>query len=132
MNPEELRRLAAEVRKKSYSPYSGFKVGAALKVKGNDIPFVGTNVENSSYGGTICAERSAVLAAVAAHGKVEFEGIAVVAECDPPVVPCAMCLGVLAEFCPPDFPIYSCSPDQVERVFRLGELLPNPFKLDPK
>ncbi len=130
MTPDQLRNLAADARNKSYSPYSGFAVGAALKLKGIDQPVLGTNVENASYGGTICAERSAIVAAIAQYGKVEFEALAVVAVCDPPVVPCAFCLGVIAEFCGSDFPIYSCSPEKVEKVYRLGDLLPNPFKLD--
>jgi cytidine deaminase len=130
MDSEELFRMALKVRENSYSPYSRFKVGAALKLKGVETPILGTNVENSSYGATICAERSAILAAIAQFGKVPFEALAVVADCEPYVVPCAACLGVIAEFCDPDFPIYCANLKGIQKVFKLKELLPSPFRLE--
>lgn len=130
MDPNTLFQSALHVRNHSYSPYSGFRVGAALKIQGIDEIVTGTNVENASYGATICAERAAVLAAIARYGKIPFEAIAVVADAQPYVVPCASCLGVLAEFCPPDFPIYCCNLDGIQKVLLLRELLPNPFRLE--
>lgn len=129
MDPQELYRLALEARSRSYSPYSRFAVGAALLVSGIPEPVLGTNVENASYGATICAERAAVVAAIARYGRRAFEALAVVADCEPYVVPCAQCLGVLAEFCGPDFPIHCGNLQGLGRTFRLGELLPNPFRL---
>ncbi len=130
MDPNILFKYALQVRDRSYSPYSGFRVGAALKVAGVEEPVTGTNVENASYGATICAERAAVLAAIARYGKVPFEAIAVVADAQPYVVPCAACLGVLAEFCPADFPIYCCNLEGIQKVLQLRDLLPNPFRLE--
>lgn len=119
--------LACSARKNSYSPYSHFAVGAALKLRqGSTV--TGCNVENASYGGTVCAERTAVFSAVS-HGYRDFEYLVVVTETSPPSPPCAFCLGVLAEFCPPEFPIYLANLKGVERSLTLGELLPYPFQL---
>jgi len=121
--------VAVQARAHSYSPYSHFAVGAALKLAGQDVYVPGCNVENASYGGTICAERSAVVAALAHFGSSKFESITVVTESDPPAVPCALCLGVLAEFCGPDLAIHLATPDGVKITWRLGDLLPHPFQL---
>ena len=96
MNFEKLIEQARVVRDKAYAPYSNFKVGAALLTKSGRI-FTGCNVENLSFGLTICAERNAVAAAIAA-GEREFAAIAVVAESRTPVSPCGACRQVLAEF----------------------------------
>lgn len=96
MNLEELISAAREVRENAYAPYSHFQVGAALRTASGRI-FRGCNVENLSFGLTICAERAAVLAAVAA-GETRFEAIAVVADSVQPVTPCGACRQVLAEF----------------------------------
>ena len=120
---------ATEARTHSYSPYSKFKVGAALKIKGKDIYVPGCNVENASFGGTWCAERSAVVSAVSQYGKVEFESITIVTDTNPPAYPCAFCRGVLSEFCEGDLVVYLANPDGVKLTTTLGELLPHPFKL---
>lgn len=121
--------VATEARRHSHSPYSKFAVGAALKLKGQDIYVPGCNVENASFGGTICAERSALVAAVSQYGKVEFESVTVVTETDPPAYPCAFCRGVLSEFCGPELVVYLATPAGVKITTTLGELLPHPFKL---
>lgn len=100
---------ALEARERAYAPYSGFSVGAALQATDGRM-FLGCNVENASYSMTICAERNAVLQAIAA-GQRSFRSIAIVGgktaeeARETPCVPCGACLQVLAEFCDGDFPI---------------------------
>src|SRR5439155_15659346 len=107
--------------------YSRFVVGAAIRTASGEI-FVGCNVENVSYGLTICAERAAVFSAVAA-GHRQFNALAVVAEGG--ATPCGACRQVLAEFCH-DLPIYlvdAARPDRIEEV-RLRALLPRAFRFE--
>ena len=94
----ELIGKATEVRNQAYAPYSSFAVGAALLCDDGTV-FEGVNVENGSYGLTLCAERSAVVAAVTS-GRQAFTELAVVADTKGPVRPCGACLQVLAEFAP--------------------------------
>jgi cytidine deaminase len=96
MSNEALVALARAVREKAYAPYSHFPVGAAIRTKSGHV-YCGCNVENLSFGLTVCAERAAVFAAVAA-GEKDFEAIAVVADSVQPVTPCGACRQVLAEF----------------------------------
>ena len=122
---EALTRRAWAARRQAYAPYSGFAVGAALLSSSGEI-FSGSNIENSSFGLTICAERVAVSTAVQA-GCREFAAIAVVAETDSPVAPCGACRQFLAEF-NPSLPIYSAGRDGVHTSWSLSTLLPSPFK----
>ncbi len=124
---ETLVNEAYTARNRAHAPYSGFAVGAALADEHGDV-YVGCNVENASYGATICAERGAVISAIARTGKPTFRALAVVTNDDPPAVPCALCLQVLAEFCSPEFPIFLATLDgTVHRTLKLRELLPIPF-----
>ncbi len=123
MDTTELVRAAAEAREKSYSPYSNFSVGAALLACGR--VFKGTNVENSSFGLSMCAERVAIFNAVS-EGCRDIEAIAIYAERMP--YPCGACLQVMAEFCSPDCKVIVATSNSIEE-YTLGELLPKSFSL---
>ena len=107
----------------AYAPYSGFKVGVVL-VGADGRTFRGCNVENVSYGLTICAERSAVSAAIAA-GCRDFSKIVILADTDEPVSPCGACRQVLAEF-NPDMEIILANFHGKTARYKLSELLPRP------
>ncbi|ORY88175.1 cytidine deaminase-like protein [Leucosporidium creatinivorum] len=94
---------ALKARDGSYSPYSNFRVGAALLAEDETI-VLGANVECASYGGTICAERTAIVKGVS-DGHKRFNGLAVSSDVDGPISPCGICRQVLREFCPLDMPI---------------------------
>ena len=121
MNPDELLAEALNVRATAYAPYSQFPVGAALETRSGRV-FTGCNVENLSFGLTICAERNAVFAAVAA-GEREFTRIVIVADSREPVTPCGACRQVLAEFSL-EMEGRSVNLEGEEYVTRLDELLP--------
>ena len=117
---DQLITAATAARLAAYAPYSNFQVGAALLAKNGHV-FTGCNVENLSYGLTICAERNALFAAVAA-GVREFEAIAIVADTREPVSPCGACRQVMAEF--GDFKIVGATLDGRTFESTVGALLP--------
>lgn len=121
MTVEDLLKEASLARQQAYAPYSRFAVGAALLTRSGRI-FTGCNVENISFGLTICAERAAVFAAVAS-GERQFIRIVVVADSKTPVSPCGACRQVLAEFAPE---LEIISGDLAGGTYRaaLSELLP--------
>ncbi len=119
-----LARAARAVRKRAYAPYSSFRVGAA--VRAGDAIHAGCNVENASYGLTLCAERVAVATAVAA-GARRIDAIAVASGTDEPTPPCGMCLQTLAEFAGPELPVRLVGARGGAVDTTLGELLPRAF-----
>lgn len=119
----ELARQAREVQRHAYCPYSKFRVGAALEAADGRV-FVGTNVESASYGLTICAERMAIGAAVAA-GARGFSRLVVATDVDPPASPCGACRQLLAEF-GLDLEVIAVGP-KTERRWILRDLLPDAF-----
>ncbi len=123
MKHDDLVATARGVMKNAYAPYSKFHVGAALEAADGRV-FVGTNVESASYGLTICAERMALGAAVAA-GARSFRRIAVTTDVDPPAAPCGACRQLLAEF-GLQLDVISAGP-QSERRWTLADLLPAAF-----
>ncbi|KAB2967129.1 MAG: cytidine deaminase [Thermoanaerobaculia bacterium] len=127
MDWEPLVAAAARARESAWAPYSRFAVGAAVLVA-DGRTFAGCNVENRSFGLALCAERSAVAAAVAA-GSRDLVAVAVLADADPLAPPCGLCRETLAEFAGPDLPILLAAPDGRRRERRLGELFPEPFRL---
>ena len=128
MLDKELLQLAIQARENSYSPYSGFRVGAALLGKSGKV-YSGCNVENAAYSPTNCAERTAVFKAVS-EGEREFSAIAIVGGKGDMLAdlcaPCGVCRQVLAEFCGGDFRVVLGTPENI-RVFTLAELLPLSF-----
>ena len=127
ISPTTTFETAKRVRLHAYAPYSGFKVGAAAAIEGIPEPLGACNVENVSYGATVCAERNLVAAIQAAHGSVRLEHLVVVTDAEPPAVPCALCLQVLQEFCSPELPIHVANLQGIQHTLKLKELLPNPF-----
>ena len=125
---ELLLRKAAEARNKSYAPYSGFQVGAALLAKDGTLYTAG-NIENAAYTPTICAERTALFHAVS-DGKRSFKAIAVIggkSGSEPGFcAPCGVCRQALSEFCDPEMPVYLGTAEDIS-VHTLGELLPLSF-----
>lgn len=120
---DPLVSAARAAQQQAYAPYSRFRVGAALESEDGRV-FAGCNVENASYGLTICAERAAVCNAVGA-GARRFRRVVVVSDCDPPAAPCGACRQVLAEF-GRDFRVDAVGPSG-SASWTIGELLPAAF-----
>lgn len=118
-------QMAQAVRELAYAPYSNFKVGVALLGKSGKI-YQGCNIENASYGLTICAERVAAAKAIS-EGERDFRGIAIVADTDKPCPPCGMCRQFLYEFSP-DMEIIMANLEGEVLKVTLRELLPNAFR----
>jgi cytidine deaminase len=124
----EQARLAAE---QSYSPYSHFRVGAALRLTNGEV-VTGTNVENISFGLTICAERSALVRAVSQFGPgIRIEAVAVANLNDAASPPCGACRQMLAEFTQPDAPVAFPVADG-QRTMAFSEILPLAFEMKLK
>lgn len=121
---EPLRDAALAVMERAYAPYSSFRVGAALVATDGRV-FVGCNVENASYGASICAERGALLAAVA-HGARHFARIVVATEGEEPTPPCGVCRQVLAELAPA-LEVVSVTRGGAAARWSLTDLLAHPF-----
>ena len=113
---------------RAHAPYSRYQVGAAVLSEDGRI-FSGCNVENASYGATMCAERSAIFGLVSA-GQRQILGVAVYAAGEPMAMPCGMCRQVISEFCA-DAPVLVAGPRGVLRR-RFALLLPEAFRLDPE
>jgi cytidine deaminase len=122
---EQLIKVAALARERAYAPYSKYRVGAAIRTKRNKI-HSGANIENASYGLTVCAERCAAFAAVAAGDTKDWDAIAIVTDEDVLPSPCGACRQVLHEFSP-DLKVILATTTGLRKVTTLRELLPEPF-----
>jgi cytidine deaminase len=120
----ELVKYAKQARRRAHAPFSKFKVGAALRTRSGEI-VTGCNIENASYGLTICAERTAVFKAVS-EGLTSFDAIAVVADSPRVAAPCGPCRQILWEFCG-DIWVHMENLKGQGRTLRMSELLPHPF-----
>lgn len=127
INPSKLLAEAGKAAKQAYAPYSKYRVGAALLTYDETI-FHGCNIENSSYGLTICAERTAIFSAIAA-GKRKFRALAIVSSGRKKPSPCGACRQVLSEFCG-NIPVYFASSKDLKtfKCIQSVDLLPEAFK----
>ena len=130
-NPKQLIEISIEQLKYSYTPYSGFKVGAALLAKNGRV-YTGCNIENAAYTPTNCAERTAFFKAVS-EGRRDFTAIAIVGnkrgEAGDYCPPCGVCRQVMAEFCKADFEILLAKDTENWKSYTLEQLLPERFTL---
>jgi cytidine deaminase len=127
MNYDELFKQAKEVMQRSYSPYSHFKVGAALLMKDGKI-VTGTNIENASYGLSNCAERSALFAAYSqGYHKDDILALAVTSTSTPPASPCGACRQVISELINEDVPVFIFNDKGEQYEVKVKELLPFAF-----
>jgi cytidine deaminase len=124
---EKALEKAKGAMENSYSPYSEFRVGVAI-ISTDDRIFAGTNVENSSYGLTVCAERAAIFSAVA-KGVRRIKYLVLVSDSDKYITPCGACLQVISEFAN-DLKIESVNKNGEKETFSLKQLLPKSFKLE--
>jgi cytidine deaminase len=120
----KLLAQAKKARRRAYAPFSKFKVGAALETQGGKV-YTGANIENASYGLTLCAERVAIFTAVAA-GERKFRRLAVVADTQQLTSPCGACRQIIWEFCG-DVEVILGNLKGKTEVRRMSELLPEPF-----
>lgn len=129
MDWTELLQTATATRELAYCPHSNFQVGSAILTEDGKV-FAGCNVENRTFGLTVCAERVATLSAVA-KGHRRLAAVAVVTDTEPPSPPCGQCLEVLTEFGHSDLPVLLANLDGTRKEYRLGDLLPHPFEFEP-
>jgi len=123
----ELYKMAKEAKNMSYSPYSNFRVGAAVIMENGKV-YTGANIENSSYGATVCAERSAIFRAVL-DGNHKIKALAVAADTEDEIFPCGICLQVVGEFCDNETKILCGRGNGDYVVYSLEDLLPKRFSL---
>lgn len=129
MAHDALIAAAADARGRAIAPYSGFRVGAALETADGRV-VTGCNIENATFGLTVCAERVALLTALAA-GDRAFRAVAVVTHADEPATPCGPCRQLLWEYCG-DVDVITANTAGAIVRYRLSELLPHPFTLIPE
>jgi cytidine deaminase len=128
MNYAELLQIANKVKSNSYSPYSKFRVGAVLVSEEGNL-YSGVNVENSSYGLTNCAERSAIFKAVS-EGERKFKTIVIASDAEDFITPCGACRQVMMEICGKNLDVVLSNSDNEIRILKMEDLLPLSFNKD--
>jgi cytidine deaminase len=123
---KELYQVASLVRENAYCPYSGHKVGAAIKTTEGEI-YSGCNIENSSFGATQCAERVAIQKAISEKGQIHIQEVLVITDSTPPWPPCGMCRQVIGEFAKEITTIYTANLNGEFETFFFKELFPKAF-----
>jgi cytidine deaminase len=124
---DELHVRAIQARTHAHAPYSNHKVGAALRLSTGEV-FSGCNVENASYGGTVCGERVAVWKSVSEKGTVQIEDVVVVTDAETAWPPCGFCRQVIAEFSYPGTMIHLANLAGIQRSLKFDELFPDSFR----
>lgn len=130
ISPEELIGKAQEAQKYAYAPYSGFHVGAAILADNGKV-YTGCNIENASYGATICAERTAISKAIS-EGVRQILAVAITSDSDTYTMPCGICRQVMSEFCATDMPLYLSNKNGEYQLYTFHDLFPNVFNLAHK
>lgn len=131
MDLQELQKKASDARKYSHSPYSGYKVGAAVRIDKSGTPiYIGANLENASFGATVCAERVAIWKAMSENPGYKVKEVAVCTDAEIPWPPCGLCLQVMAEFASPEMIVHLCDTEKVVRTVKFKELFPSNFNPD--
>ncbi len=124
--------FAKKARENAYAVYSKVKVGAAIKCKGSDYIFSGSNVEFVVNGISVCAERSAISHAISSIGKMEIDYVVVCSNTSPALYPCGVCMQALSEFCSPELDIYISTPDKIIEKRKFKELFTHQYAELPK
>ena len=128
MDYKKLIQVALDYRNRAYSPYSNFKVGAAVLFESGEI-YGGCNIENASFGATNCAERTAIFKAIS-EGETEFEKIAVASSNDDETFPCGICRQVIVEFSKDLKIILGSTSKNIIKEYTIDDLLPHSFTSD--
>ena len=130
LKPEVLDKLIDEAKKvleNAYAPFSKFRVGSAILSEKGNI-YTGCNVEDASFGGTICAERSAAVSCISAEGASRFKAIVVASEIEDPAPPCGICRQFLSQFADSDTPVFMVSTkSEIVKMVTFGNLMPYVF-----
>lgn len=129
MTVKELVDMSLKVRENAYAPFSKFRVGAVLVTENGKL-FTGVNVENSSFGATCCAERTAIFKAVS-EGERKFSMLIISSDSDTFTLPCGICRQVIAEFVNDDFNLICSDKNGNYKEFTFGQILPEAFRLLP-
>lgn len=122
---KNMLRMANEAMDRAYAPYSGYRVGACLK-GASGAYYLGSNIENASFGATVCAEQVSMYKAVY-DGERSFDALSLVSSSADIVVPCGLCRQVYVEFADPDMPVICSNRNGKYQIFSLGDLVPNAF-----